>query len=356
MTFRLQFVDSAPSALGKLEQTPQGGFRAPAKLARVGVMPYSADQMRAQGVNVPEKFGKGSVIYIYTPPEVLSATVDQLQIGDCPVTDGHPKHMIGDGAKYKDVVRGNVLGQSVVFDGKFLEAKLSIQDEDLLGDIEAGRKREVSAGYYSRTRFAQGVTDAGEPYDAVREDILYNHMAVLARGRAGAQVCLALDSDESLTEEEIVKVKIKGVEVDASAAQAAIDALEGELTGLRSDVGRLEGELKAAKETLVVAQSDEALDARIAAKLEAEKVAAEKAKRLQVVKDAYPDLDLEGRGDGFIDGLYEAASRKPADELQSIKQLKGTDGAETPKPKAPKPRLSAREQMLSEQRSMKILP
>ncbi len=328
----LHFVDQAPSPLGKLERTAQGGYVAPANLARVGVVPYLADTMRAQGIDVPAHIPKGGIVMIYTPPEALQGAVEALREGTCPVTDGHPGKMV-DAESYEKVVRGNVIGQSVEFDGTFLKGKLAIQSKSLLDKIERNERREVSMGYYSDTVFEDATAPDGTAYHARRVSIVHNHTAILPRGRHGPQVCLALDSMEIPTEEDTnvtVKLKIKGVEVDADKAQAVIDALEAELVVANKSATDTRAALDAKDKEMKEAVSDEALDKRVEKKLADEKAAKEKAERLQAVKDGYPGLELEGKSAEFVDGLFQGLEKLKEADPDGIKRLRGEVGDKVP--------------------------
>lgn len=329
---RLRFIDSAPlGSLGKLERTTQGGYRVPAKVARAGVLPYTARQLRQQGVIVPERFQDADVVNIYTPPEALEAALKSLQDGECPVTDGHPKEMVHPG-NYEDVVRGSLLGRTATFDGTYLSASLALQAASLIQKVDSGKAREVSMGYYADIVFEDGIVD-GTPYHARRTELEYNHGAVVPYGRAGAQVCLALDSMEIPTEEDpTVKLKIKGVELDATQAQAAIDALEAELAVANKGVAAGAALLGETELKLKTATSDEAFEAKV--KEREEKAAAEKARadKLKVVKDAgWTDEDLKDKSPAYVDGLYdnEMKARKVREEADpdGLDLLQGRRGS-----------------------------
>lgn len=338
------FVDRVPAALGKLEQTPQGGYVVPAKIARTGVMLYAADAMRKQGLPVPADIPKGGIVRVYMPPEVLQAAADSLKLA-C-VTNEHPARMVTT-ANFRSLTCGNPLSETVAFDGKYLSATLAIQDQELLRAIELDQKREISAGYKAATDFTPGVTPDGEAYDAVRTGIEYNHIAVVERGRAGKLVSLALDSDEFPTDEvPTVKIKIKGVEHDADKAQAAIDALEGELAAATATATKLQGELTAEKDARAAETSDAALDARLEKRLAAEQAAKERADRRAAVAKAYPSVDLKDATDAFVDGMFATLKAEEAEDADDVALVTGKRGPKVA-PQAPEaPRKSAREKML----------
>ncbi len=88
------FLDRA-NPLGKLERTPQGGYVAPAKIARTGVMLYSAKAWRNQGVDVPAKFADSDMLRVYMPAAVLQAAADSLRASHqrAPACDGRPEQL-----------------------------------------------------------------------------------------------------------------------------------------------------------------------------------------------------------------------------------------------------------------------
>jgi hypothetical protein len=350
------FVDRAPASLGNLERTPQGGYKAPAKLARTGVMLYSADALRKQGLPIPkDKFPSGSMVRVYTPPEVLKEAMDTLRACPAPVTNEHPARMVTT-QNFRQVTCGNHIDSTLEFDGTYLSADLALQDAQLLADVDRG-KREVSMGYYADTVFEGGTTPEGETYDARRARIVYNHIAIVEAGRAGAQVCLALDSDEIPNQEEepSVKLKINGVEVDASEAQAAIDALEGRLTAVTSERDTARTELETAQASLAEAVSDAAIDAKLAERDAKRKADEGKAKRLQAVKDAFPNVDLTGKSDDYVAAMFDALEAAKAADPDGRKRLKGEiKDARDERPVEDKPKLSAREIMVRRQRGEKV--
>jgi hypothetical protein len=59
-------------------------------------------------------------------------------------------------------------------------------DKATVDAVDAG-KRELSNGYRSTIDFTPGITPSGERYDAVQKEIRGNHVAVVAKGRAGPE-------------------------------------------------------------------------------------------------------------------------------------------------------------------------
>jgi uncharacterized protein len=352
---RTYFLDAAPSALGKLERTPLGGYVASAACARAGVMTYAADAMRAQGLAVPADIPRGGVVRVYTPPSVLEAAVDSMRTA--PVTDSHPRKMV-DTSTFAQVCRGTVVSDTCRFEDGKLHAKLAIQDAGLLRAVELGEKREVSMGYFASTDFTPGQTPEGEAYDAIRTDITYNHVAIVQKGRAGPQVCLALDSEEIPTEEDTtvkftLKIKGREVELDAAECQAQIDALEAELDVSHQAKEAAEKTAKEARDAAEAAVSDEAVEAAIVKREDARKPAEAKAAKRKAVADS--GIDLEGKTDAYIDAAFDLIQKQAAEDKDDVALIQGRRGPKRPgdatTDAADKPRLSARQQMIARNKS-----
>ncbi len=180
------FVDASGS-ISNVRRTAVGGLLLDATLAKVGVMEYvyrpTTKDERSQGFKVIRR---------YNPASVLEAAV--ADIATAPVTREHPKKFL-DTSNYQQHAKGHVVGTPIFKDGH-IYATLAINDEQLIKDIESGKRREVSMGYYADHDGQPGQTDSGESYDEARVKIEWNHIAVVECGRAGRSVRLMLDSAE----------------------------------------------------------------------------------------------------------------------------------------------------------------
>ncbi len=342
------FVDRA-GALGQLERTPQGGHRAPARIARVGVQKYLAGALRRQGVELGTEFRDSDMVSIYMPPDVLEAALDSMR--DAPVTNEHPPRFVTP-ETFRSTACGHVQPDTLAFDGQYLTGKLVVQDADLLRDIELNQRRGVSPGYRAITDFTPGTTPDGQPYHARRVKVEYNHCAVVTNPRGGETVCLALDSDEipQFEEENPVKLKIRGAEVAAENAQPVIDSVEGQLTGLTAEVDSLRSKCAQLESELAAARSPETIAKYVQDAKDAEARVAERTKRVDAVKAAFPTVALDGKSDEFVDGLYAAIPADP-DGLQKLAGkgapvVKAVDSKPTPR------QPSARERMIAANRAM----
>lgn len=76
-----------------------------------------------------------------------------------------------------------------------IEVLLNIHRDDAIDDIESGRKRQLSAGYRCDVEEESGVYN-GQAYTHRQRNIVYNHMAIVARARAGDVAALRMDGAE----------------------------------------------------------------------------------------------------------------------------------------------------------------
>jgi hypothetical protein len=311
------FVD-APSPLGKVERTPNGGARIPATLARSGLMEYWYD---------------GKRVLQYTPPEVIRDAA--ATAADVPVTLNHPRSKTVDRANYTKESRGHVSG-TPGFNGAVLQGMLVIQDVAALDAVELGTHREVSMGYEALIDETPGTTPEGEPYDWIRTKITYNHAALVPEGRAGKSIRLLLDSKQNSVdadgeEEEAMKIIVDGKEITGDAAQAVVDALVSERNAART-------ELAAAQDPARIKEIGERAVAKYIAdeRERTEREAAEKKAKenLERAKVAFPKLQLDGKSADYVQALVD---RLEADASGAVEMAGGSEGTAAPKPSSAEP-------------------
>lgn len=166
--------------LGKLERTPTGGVRAPARVTRTGVLVYQ----RADGTTVRE----------YRPPEEVFHEDSLQSLVDAAVTVGHPTS----GRVTPESFRTDAVGyvrERGRRDDRFVATTVVVQDASAISRIDTRDLIELSCGYSCIVEPKAGVTPDGERYDAIQRGIKYNHVALLPRGggRAGRDVALRVD-------------------------------------------------------------------------------------------------------------------------------------------------------------------
>ena len=174
---------------------PGGYLRVDAYLARDGLLRYSD--------------GRTSWLE-WRPAGELQAAADSWHLA--PVTDDHPSKMV-DASNHSAHARGLVITQPTieVVDGvSYLRATIEIRDANLIRKIDAGQ-RELSIGFWSDVKMTRG-TVGGQTYDAVQTGLVGNHVASVARGRAGPAVRVLMDGiDCAIHSERSESMKIVNV-------------------------------------------------------------------------------------------------------------------------------------------------
>lgn len=304
-------------SLGRVQRTPQGGIRVPATLRRVGLLRYTNPD--------------GSTRVEYCPSDEMFQEDSLATLRDAPVTNLH--HGVIDPSNYRRAAVGALSGNARQ-DGDKLEAYLAIQDAQTISLIDSGERCEVSCGYHVTLDHTPGTTSAGERYDVIQRKIVYNHVALVPRGRAGREVALRLDSTENQIRPEgqtefEMKIEIIGgvdYEVGTAAHRKAVESredsertytvrldeaskLEGENVALKAENKGLKERLDAAPKAL-----DAAVKTRVAllvhaerAKIEGREDMSDEDIRRALIGEVLPEIDLEGKDAGFVAGVFASA-------------------------------------------------
>jgi uncharacterized protein len=130
----------------------------------------------------------------------------------------------------KERVIGSMSG--VEFGDPYLAADLCFWDKAVIDAINEEAIEELSSAYHYKADMTPGTTPEGEAFDGVMRDIVGNHLALVEKGRAGADVIVA-DSDPFYKKESAMKqTKLgKALMVTLSAASPKI-AQDSALLGL----------------------------------------------------------------------------------------------------------------------------
>jgi hypothetical protein len=165
--------------LGKPERTPAGFLRVDGHPTKAGIFIYRNPD--------------GSMRREFRPPEEVFHTDSMRTLQLAPVTDDHPPANLTaeNAAEYQ---RGAV-GESVHQDGELMRAPMLVTDKKLISKMERG-KVALSCGYTCDVDDQPGEW-RGQKYDAVQKNIRYNHLAVVDRGRAGADARVRMDADDA---------------------------------------------------------------------------------------------------------------------------------------------------------------
>lgn len=318
--------DSAPI---KATKNDAGFLKGEANVTRTGVFTYrNADgSMRRE---------------LRLPAEVFKAD-SMATLALAPITLDHPAEAVTS-KNAKGLAVGTV-GDHVKQDGIYLRAPYVIHDDAAIAEIESGRKRELSCGYNCDLEMVSG-TYEGEHYDAIQRNIRHNHLAVLARGRAGPEVridgddAVCVDSDVRTTPKEraMIKLRIDGVDVEmpeqsAQMVQRAQEKLNEVIVQLRkdcelakADLAKAQGRADALAEevkTLKAANAPEAINQKIAERValvsKADKILSEKDApfkadglsdddiKRKVIMKITPTADLKDKSADYVNARFDAA-------------------------------------------------
>lgn len=344
---------------------PNGFLKVDARLTRTGVFEYrNSDGSIRRELRLPEEVFREDSLETFSM---------------APVTDDHPPVFLNP-KNVADWQKGH-MGESVRADGKFISGPMLITDAALIKKMQRKDAVEVSCGYTCDLEERGGVTADGERYDAIQRNIVGNHVAIVARGRAGSEARVRMDSGGDVlvsitpsaaagsgtapvpSKESTVekKIKIDGVEYDAGSPQAAAaqQAYQAKLDAMRADaekvakeaaetkarLDKLQAETDAAKEKAAKLDAElKAAPARITAELkarmalesEAREVLGAKAKldslsdrdvKLAVLKELVPSLKLDGKSDAYVDGRYEAALESHREDAEEDEEIDGVHQA-----------------------------
>lgn len=159
-----------------------GYLQADAVLTRTGVFTYRhPDGTVSRELRDPgEVFKKDSLASLYLRP----------------FTDGHPVAGRVDAKNTKQLSRGMVVSEAKV-DGDLVRAKIVVTDQATIDKImrEKNPIREVSCGYMTETVKADGEFN-GQRYDSKQTNIIYNHVALVPKGRAGPSARIRVDAED----------------------------------------------------------------------------------------------------------------------------------------------------------------
>jgi len=341
---RLDQVEVPEWLASKFMITPEGHLVGRATITNIGVFTY----LRGDGTVVRE---------LRSPKEVFKAE-SLATLAGMPIVNGHPKEKVtADNISQYQV--GSV-GQNILGDNIYVSADTTIVDPAAIQDVQNG-KREFSCGYTCEVRPEHGRW-LGVEYDAVQENILYNHLAIVDKARAGDTARIRLDHLDSadgvlldaseidevkrgvIMPENMKTIKLDGVDyaaeakvieaytltkekMDALAAEKETLAVEHanlltEKTQLEAKVDTLTdtvetankkiAELEAVKmDEAVIAKAVERrfriVDAVRNAEVEVADGASEFEMQKAVILKVFPKATLDGRDQVYIDARFDGA-------------------------------------------------
>lgn len=180
----LSLYDAAP--ISTRRKTADGYLVAEARAARTGIQIYSGAEVGRPDLGV---------VRVMRPENEVFDRASIATYGTAPITVGHPPGGVT-ADTWKRFAVGHV-GEGVVRDGEYVALPLILKDADAIRQLETGT-RELSVGYNCSLSWTPGNAN-GETWDAVQQGIRVNHVALVPKGRAGAE-CRIADAASPLTE------------------------------------------------------------------------------------------------------------------------------------------------------------
>lgn len=315
----MQFTDA--SVVAGTRRRDDGYLVADVRVARTGVQLY-----RGSEVGRPDL----DLVRVYRPGDEVFSADTLKSAAHRPVTNDHPAELVTS-QNWKQHAVGQT-GDEVAGEGIYLRVPLMVSDEAAIKDIEGG-KREVSAGYTCRLEWADGQTPAGEAYDAIQRDIRLNHVAIVARGRAGSEVRIgdgaapwgaspitsAADERKPHMAEQLRTVMVDGLSV--SVTDQGAQAIE-KLTKDRDDARKAVSDAEVAHADAIKAKDEEigtlkadlkkAEDA-VLKPADLDKMVADRAALIGTVKAIDAKIDVSGKSDADL--RKAAVAAKLGDEM-----------------------------------------
>lgn len=210
-------IDRADLKLRPPQKRDDGSVRYDAVFTRAGVFEYS--KRNADGTS--------AVVREYRSPAEVGRADSLASLELAHVTNGHPpkKGM----AKNRAV---GTTGTDIKFDAAtgLVTGSCLIRDDATNKDVDGGIV-ELSCGYEVDILEEPGVTPEGERYDRAQVGIIYEHVALVPKGRAGSDVRLRTDGAEPEWRDDAA-VMVEGPWSGARVvvASATLSALELEST------------------------------------------------------------------------------------------------------------------------------
>jgi cation transport regulator ChaB len=273
---RRNFNDGVLILDGKPRKTKDGYLVATARIARTGIQLYHGEE-----VGRPDL----PVVRVYRPPEEVFSRRAMQSLAHRPITLEHPPEMV-DAKNWKTYAIGHI-GEDVTRDGDCIRVPMVMMDSRAIDAFDAGVK-ELSVGYSTDIKWEDGVTPAGEKYDAIQTRIRGNHLAVVPAARGGSLLTIGDDKNGGLNMSTRIVIDGQPIEFASELAakhvQDAIALLSKQLADAKKKAGeeaeeeqeeekKTRGEMDALKGEIVVLKkqledakkelSGPAMDARV---------------------------------------------------------------------------------------------
>jgi len=293
-------------------RTNEGYLQIPAKISRTGIYEYGVGELRSQGVPLPSALPEDAICRVYRSREEVFNKASLLSFAAKPVTLDHPTEHVTPRTFAEEAIGLTDRNISAGDDG-YVHVPITLYTDRGISAYTSGT-RQLSCGYTAGIRLQGGMTDAGEPYDAIQTQISGNHVALVEQGRAGG--ARLLDREITMADTNTNAVELGKVQQQLADALAQ----NGELKKKNDE---LQGQVVALQKTQVTDADIEARAQELLKKKEARKALVDRAKTFApqlVVTDATTDRDLmvaairardaeiqlDGLSDEFVHGVFSA--------------------------------------------------
>lgn len=308
----MKIVDSV--TLGDARVSDSGYLEANARTARVGIQQYLGSELGKPDI---------AVVNVYRDEREVFSKASLDTFSKIPVTNDHPSVAVT-ADNWREYAVGTT-GDEVLRDGEYLKIGLKITDAAAVKAVRDG-KRELSVGYTTDLIWEDGQAPDGTPYQARQTAIVANHIAIVARGRAGSQARIGdgaswgvspftqtADERKGPMADTLRKMLVDGLQVETTdAGAAAIEKLLGDKKALET---RLDDAEKAHQAALAakdaeLAKKDAELDAikaKVLSDADLDKRVQERADLIAVANVIAKDVKTEGLTDAAIRKAVVAA-------------------------------------------------
>src|SRR5574344_1050327 len=147
-------------------------------ISKAGVFPYLGSEIA--GAPEPNR-----IYNVFRPPEELEKAAETFKL--LPIIDEH--ELLGEsGTSTDDRPPAGFTGEKVTYEHPYLFAPLKITSPKLMAEIRGG-KSELSPAYFTEYEPSEGVYE-GQQYQYIQHIRAGNHLALVERGRTGADVAV----------------------------------------------------------------------------------------------------------------------------------------------------------------------
>lgn len=334
------------------EKTAEGFLIARAPLTSVGVFTYrNADGTPRRELRLPEEvFASESLATLRMKPLTLL----------------HPDEAVT--PENADELSVGSIGNDITTDHYRVYGSVAVTKADGIKAVEEKTARGLSCGYKCDIEWTSG-TWMGVPFDCIQRNIRYNHVALVPVPRAGDGNAIRMDGAgtpeprENYTQPNEENMDLKNYHIDGAdykaepqviaaldKAVARADAAEKEVAQLRAD-SKVASENAEKEKATITAERDtykerlDAMEKEMPGKIEAAVKArldivgkataagvevrddmADVDIKKAVVKKYYPNANLDGQEDAYINARFDCACEQAAKEAENKSRK---DAAET---------------------------